>query len=351
MVAPGRPPTPGPRSDEAALRHALEPILALAAEDTVGLDHLSGHPELCLCAARTSADGEWMRGVFLQPTETSGVDPSADSARSETARLLGRVVATGSAGSASNASVAAAFRRLVGFGDFIYEDPIAAGIASAEVWRGTILRNYSVGAWRRIWSWLVEQLGEPLSPDTLADLFAESLPAMRVSELLEEIPHGAGPGESVEEDLRSNQPAPDPLTELRMLALGAQRLHDLEGRALQAFVGSERADDLGPAWVAAQMRAYADRPLPDFARWLARLMVDRAFRVALSKMQLDKHGGVWMPSRIVDRGGLISRRSREGWADVGLRIDTFSSVLLGCGVFDIGDDGWFLTDLGAAALA
>jgi hypothetical protein len=48
---------------------------------------------------------------------------------------------------------------------------------------------------------------------------------------------------------------------------------------------------------------------------------------------------------------LISRLSREGWFDVGLRVDTFSSVLAGCGVLERDPAGvWHVTDAGEASL-
>jgi hypothetical protein len=262
-------------------------------------------------------------------------------------------VAGGGIEGSTGASIAAAFRRRIAFGSFSSDDAVVRAIEAAQVWRGVILRSYMVGAWRRIWSWLVDQLGEPLPATALADAFADTLPSIGVGQLLDDLPSTSSNGvlTSIEEDMRVAQIAPDPLTELRLLAVGATRLAELDGRALQAFRGSERADDLGPAWTAAQLQARGDEALRDFARSLAHLLIERAFRVALSKMQLDRKGHFWMPSRIVERAGLLSRRSREGWADVGLRIDTFASVLLGCGVLDIENDEWRLTDLGAACLA
>jgi hypothetical protein len=81
-------------------------------------------------------------------------------------------------------------------------------------------------------------------------------------------------------------------------------------------------------------------------------MVLRAQRVALSKMDFNRRTGrFWIPSRIRERAGLISRLSREGWADVGLRIDTFASVLSGCGVIERTSDGvWRVTAEGEQLL-
>ncbi len=47
---------------------------------------------------------------------------------------------------------------VVAFGDFITADEITGNLAVTAAWRGVVLRNYSVGAWRRLWSWLVRQV-------------------------------------------------------------------------------------------------------------------------------------------------------------------------------------------------
>ena len=115
----------------------------------------------------------------------------------------------------------------------------------------------------------------------------------------------------------------------------------------------EDDDDLGPVWFAAQLDARKDDSLRDFGRWLAEMMVMRAQRVALTKMDYTPSTGrFWIPSRIRERAGLISRLSTEGWFDVGLRIDSLSSVLSGCGVIERNQDGvWSVTEDGEALLA
>jgi len=301
------------------LADALGDILELADEDVLPVSELGANSHLCVCGASGAADGPWLRSLFLNPP-TADEFEEADRARRQTAQLLGRVVRDGVLEAPQDA-----FRRALAFGDFAESDPLAREMPIARAWRGAILRNFSVGAWRRLWSWLVDLLSEPAPVSELAEALAAELPDVTVTEMLAALPDRVQKGVLLpaEDALRSAQWAPHPLTEVQLLMLGALRLDDLHDRALGAFAGSEREDDLGPRWVRAQLDARQHERLPDFGRWLAEMMVARAQRVALTKM--DRRGGrFWIPSRIRERGGLISRLAPEGWFDVGLRIDTCS---------------------------
>jgi hypothetical protein len=347
-----RPPREGQRTDIAVLREALGEILELARQDVLDRGALKAAPQLCACAAPVSPDGPWLQRVFVHPAPLEEFE-QADRARRQTAQLLGQVLRL-----PDEAAMAPQdrFRRTLGFGEFIVADPVACQLPIAEAWRGAILRNYSVGAWRRLWSWLVDQLGEPAPLHELAGLLADALDKVSVAQLIDSLPARTGAGGVLlpaEEELRIGQWEPDPMTEIRLLTLGALRLEDLEGRTLAAFAGREDEDDLGPHWFRSQLDARREDRLRDFGRWLAEMMVDRAQRVALSKMEYNRSTGrFWIPSRVRERAGLLSRLSREGWGEVGLRIDTFSSVLSGSGVIARTEDGdWHVTDAGAALLA
>lgn len=346
------PPRVGQRTDVGLLREALGGILELAAEDVLDQSTLqAAAPALCACAAPISADGPWLQRVFVHPQPLDEFE-QADRPRRQTAQLLGQVLGLPEDIAATPQD---RFRRALGFGDFIVTDQVASQLAIAQAWQGAILRNYSVGAWRRLWSWLVDQLGEPSPLHEIADVLADALDDISVGQLIDALPTRTGPGGVLlpaEEDLRMSQWEPDPTTEIRLLVLGALRLDDLNGRTLAAFAGREDEDDLGPRWFRSQLDSRRDDRLRDFGRWLTGVMVDRAQRVALSKMETNRSTGrFWIPSRIRERAGLISRLSREGWGEVGLRIDTFSSVLSGSGVIARDDDGvWHVTDAGAALL-
>ncbi|HVW18631.1 MAG TPA: hypothetical protein VHB30_10330, partial [Solirubrobacteraceae bacterium] len=142
-----------------------------------------------------------------------------------------------------------------------------------------------------------------------------------------------------------------PMRWVRELALGAQRLHDLQGPTLQAFVGSDPTD-LGPRWVAGLLEEAQDRHVRDVARELAVILVRRAQRVALSKMYLTREGKPFVPTRLRDRDGILSVRGEEGAGDVALRMDSLADVLAGLGYLDVRKDGAFeVTELGEALLA
>jgi hypothetical protein len=342
MVGAGSTPTTGARADVDALGEALIDVLRLAASDRIESNELAALPHLCICGAPRAADGPWLRKLFVKPPE-EGEFEKPDRSRRQTAVLLGRVVLDGAEGPLQDV-----FRRKIGFGDFIESDPVACDLAIAQAWRGAVLRFYSVGAWRRLWSWLVELLAsDAFTIAEMGERLGAALPDITLSDLLDSLPATTASGILLpaEERLRSAFIEPDPLTELQILAVGSRRLDDLAGRAQRAFIGDERNDDLGPAWVQAQFDAHRSESLQEFAFWLAEYLVRRALRIALTKMGPtgDDPGRMWIPSRIRENAGLISRQSAEGWNDVGLRISTFTSVLLGCGVLEAAGGRWALT--------
>lgn len=356
IIDAGRPPTPGPRLDEGRVQAALAGVFGLAEQDEVSVAELEAAGELCICMAPSAPDGPWLQQLFLQPGLEIEAGSEADrfrvgdAARRATAQLLAAVVAPGVDG-----SLVAQFRRAVGTGEFVHTDPVAAALSITPAWRGAVLRNYSVGAWRRAWSWLVEELGEPMTAVQLGERFADALPDIAVGDVMAELPPTMHDGvlAPVEEELRAGQPRPDPWTELRLLAVGVRRLQDLDGESagLVAFAGHPADDDLGPRWVARQLGANARVPLRRFAASLVDRLVRRSQRVAYSKMTLQANGRPKLPTRLRDRDGLLVRGSTEGWADVSFRVDTFASVLLGLGAISRIDSRWSLTPTGVDLLA
>jgi hypothetical protein len=349
----GRPPPPGPRLDGDRVRAALGGVFRLAEREAVSLPELDAVGELCICMAPSAPDGPWLQRLFLQPgldSETAsdeGRFAVGDAARRATARLLVAVVARGVDG-----SLVTQFRRAVGTGDFVEADPVAAGLSITPAWRGVVLRNYSVGAWRRVWSWLVGELAEPMTTAELGERFADALPDITVGEVVAGLPPTVEQGvlAPVEEELRAGHPGPDPWTELCLLAVGTRRLDDLDGSALAAFAGHPADDDLGPRWVARQLEANPHLGLHRFAAGLVERLVRRSQRVAYSKMTLQADGRPKLPTRLGERDGVLRQVSPEGWADVSLRLDTFASVLLGLGAVSRLAWRWSLTAVGAELL-
>ena len=110
----------------------------------------------------------------------------------------------------------------------------------AALWRAAALRNFSVGAWRALWRWLAARLNaEPMTAQQLGERLADALDDVTVAEMLDELPDRMdGPAlRPAETDLTALDWSP--MRAVRELALGAQRLQDLHGPTLKAFIGTD----------------------------------------------------------------------------------------------------------------
>lgn len=345
ILRSGRPPKPGPRFEAASVREALGDLVALAGEDRLELSTLDSTGHLCVCgAAAGGSDGPWLRRVFLE-RDYDGPNAGQHRARRNTTRILLAAVARDATRSPQDA-----FRDQVCFGDLLETDPAVHDLPEGQVWRGVMLRNYSVGAWRRLWAWMVNTVSDlGATRLEIADALTQALPDVRVRELLDSLPvtENGSLLRDAEARVRAESWEPDPATELRMLAVGAARLDALDGRALDVFRGPD-ADDLGPQWFARHLEASKDIRLREFGADLAQRLLARSRRVAISKMEWRSDGTVWLPTRLRERAGLYFHAADEGWNDVSLRIDTYSLVLSGAGVLRRVDDRWHVTEEGAA---
>ncbi|WP_147263019.1 hypothetical protein [Geodermatophilus sp. TF02-6] len=338
-------PTPGEACDGAAVRDGLGDLLELAGRAELIVDDLQSYAHLCVCAGGGAADGRWLARLFCG---TADADPrSPGGARRETIRLITRVMQTHPI---SNPT--ADVGPVVAFGDFITADEIAGSLAVTAAWRGVVLRNYSVGAWRRLWSWLVGQVTGLTPAATVADLFADALPDTTVQAFLDGLPPTqAAPGALAPAELQlRHSDLPLPLRELSVLAVNSHRAHELDGHVLDAFLGDRRGVDLAPEWTARRLADAASGSLRDFARRLTVDLLARAQRVALGKARRRPDGSLWLPTRLHERGELLYKTSDEGRGDVGLRLDQLTTVLAGAGVLTRVDDQWKVTAAGEALL-
>lgn len=342
--ASGEPPPPGPRCDVQTLREELGEILELSTRSVLELDELEALGHLCACRAVSGKDGAWLRGVFLNSSSDEDLK-HPDESRKATARLLARAIDTKGEGPPN-----VTFREVLAYGDFVDVDPIAQGLTEARIWQGVLLRNHSVSAWRRIWSWLVEQIGpDGTTRRELAASFTAQLPDQSVADFVGQLPPTSQDGVllSPEEELLTN--GRDVLACLQVLALGVRRLGELDGDALKAF---SKDDDraLGPVWFAEQLSAAAERPLHLFATDIVDRLFDRAERIALQRTLL-RDGVVHNPARIREREGLLFRLSNEGWGDIGTRVWSLGQVLAGAGVFAVENGRWRVTEIGRSLVS
>lgn len=345
VIAPGASQEPGARYSDAAVRPGLGEVLELAAQDHLSGADLKAAGHLCPCAA-TGDEATWLRSIVCG---TAGGEEFAtyDQARRDTARIVVRLVNQAE----RVVDIQSALRRAIAFGPPLHRG-LLSGIDLAEGWRGAILRNASIEAWRNIWWWLVRELREPASVSELAAAFVAELPAdWTVSDLLDQLPHSLAGDElvPVELELRAAQPKPHPLTELRLLALGARRLEETTGRTQLILMGGSD-DDLNPSWVESELRQNALRPLRAWAAELVERLLWRSHRIALSKLDTRDPSRPRLPAQVVERDGLWSQQSAAGYGPVGLRLQSFTSMLAGCGVLSSDSDGWRLTAEGRSFL-
>jgi hypothetical protein len=344
ILAPASMPTPGPTCLAEQVSAGLDGILQLAARPNLGVDELRGYPHLCVCAGGGAADGAWLAKLLClpgeQPIESVGLS------RRNTIRMLTRLMQTHEIGDVANG-----VRPLIAYGNLLTNDPVLASLETAPVWRGVMLRNYAVSAWRRLWSWLVSQVDGLMPADDLAERFADSMPDGTLAAFMDGLPTTVTPtGEPApaEEQLRQNGPV-DPVTELAILTVNARRVRELSGRVRDAFLG-QRGVELGPEWMAWRLAESGTVSSRDFARRLTYDLLIRSKRVALSKARRRSDGVLWLPTRLHEREGLLFRTSQEGRGDVGLRLAQLTTVLAGAGVLTFADGMWRVTDAGQVLL-
>jgi hypothetical protein len=345
ILTPKGTPIPGASCDSAAVRAGLGGLLELAREPTLVIDDLGSHGELCVCAGGMAPDGEWLARLLCADSDTDR--KSRAGTRRETIQLVTHIMQ-----SHPVRDVTADVGPIFAFGDLVTMDSAISELAAARAWRGVVLRNYAVGAWRRLWSWLVEQVNGLTPAATVADQFADALPGGTVAAFLDQLPATTTPTGALApaELLLRASDMPLPLRELSVLAVNARRSDELTGRVRDAFLGDHRGVDLGPEWTARRFASAAPMPLRDFARQLTTDLLARGQRVALAKARRRPDGTLWLPTRLHERGSLLFKTSEEGRGDVGLRLDQLTTVLAGAGVVHRVDETWKVTAAGEALL-
>jgi hypothetical protein len=344
ILSPANMPVPGESCDAAAVRSGLGGLLDLARERRLIVHDLENYKELCVCSGGRGTDGRWLARLLC--ARDSDTNREGASARQDTIRLLARLMQTHDI---QNPSLDAL--PVLAFGNFITSDVVTGALAVTPVWRGVALRNYAVGAWRRLWSWMVEQV-EGLTPvGDFIDRFCDVFPDQTVDGFLRGLPETVSPDGApapAEQYLRSSD-LPLPVREFAVLVASSKRVDELSGRVRDAFLG-QRGVELGPEWVSRRLSEARIMPLRDLARRLAADLLVRAQRVALSKARRRADGTLWLPTRLHERGDLLYRTSHEGRGDVGLRLDQLTTVLAGAGVLHAADGHWRVTSAGEALL-
>jgi len=219
-----------------------------------------------------------------------------------------------------------ALRQTVAYGDLINTDPVLSSEERAQAWRGVLFRHHSVGAWRRLWARLVNQIVDARGSFTRGDLHewaTTAVPAGTVREFVEGLPDAvdrAGNPLPAEETVRAG--GDDTGSDVALLLLGAMRLDQLEGRSRAAFLGKAhgRRQFLDPHWVKFRRDDHADQPLAELARVFVDDMLAQSRRVALRKLRVDTNGQMTLFTKLHERNGRYFADQREGAGNASLRI-------------------------------
>jgi hypothetical protein len=335
---------PGTRVDRTVLDAAFDGLVELARQDRVEFGDLRSAAHLSINAVRDAPDGPWLARVLCGV----GVpDPTPnDEVRNATARLLGRALLLEPA-----ASPLESFRRLVMYGPALSSDAVASTLPVAAAWRGCLFRHQSVGAWRILWHWTVEQIKVTPDPRDLAALMAAALPDGTLGKFLATLPTTTDPAGNplpAEDTLRRQDPSP-PALALGILALGARRYGELDGRARDAFAEA-RPTVFSPPWVRNWLAERQGSAMATVAVDLTEALLDRSKRVAFRKMRVRTDGSIWLPTRVHDRNGYLIAVGSETARNVGVRLEQFARILTSLGVLERSDGQTTLTALGADLL-
>ncbi|MGA5303900.1 hypothetical protein ACPCHT_28525 [Nucisporomicrobium flavum] len=336
LISPGPVPQPGPAVDVVSW-DALDRIVEIAEGPDI-IDHtdFASASALCLCQVGAVGDGASLRQVYF---DNDGPDPEL----ADVHRASAAVVAAALVGQPVGSNVDLLMDSLC-----CYTADLAGLLGSKRLeahalrWRGALLRNWSVWAWRRLWAELVYPLRTPRTRAEAADMFAADLPVVPVRQVLrDELPvTSAGgvlrPAEHVlSEEVSVSGDDWSILQLLRVLAVGARRGGELEGVSREAFLRYDTIG-MGPAWFDDWVEEHADRMLPDAARTLAIGLFSRAEQVSRDKMQWTRTG-LRMPTRLRVVGDRLRLEGQEGSGPASLRLDTFANILLQLGVLERSD--------------
>jgi hypothetical protein len=327
----------GPTRFSAAALSTLDPVLELAGRDSIAvaeLDALAG--SLCLCRVRDQLDGAELRRILFDP----GSAPHGD-ARSVRTRMM---ITTTLVMRALTSHGHGMKGELTAIEDlFCYGPTLDTGEAAARIgarWRGALLRNYLVTAWRRLWHDLTERL--PATVSEVAESFTATCIAaaggdLTVRQALIDVLPARGDRTRLLPAERVLAGRATPLDDLRTLALAAARQDDLTGVAQAAFLAYPGT--LDPGWAASLVDQYADRRLSDLTRDLARLLIARAQRIARSRSRWDAKG-LHLPTRLRPVGEVLYLSGEEGSIPASLRLERLIHLLVELGILTHQNGRW-----------
>lgn len=214
----------------------------------------------------------------------------------------------------------------------------------AMAWRGALLRNASVTAWRWLWWWLTEQLAEqPRSSEALADALADALVTgaggdRTMADVLQRLPaHRDGDQLlDVEDDLLHPDGAEsvNPWDYLQVLALGARRVSEVEGSARRAFL---EHGELSPTVMSTWLAERDGIRLSHLARDLTDLLLRQSEKISQARIRWEG-GRLRIPTRLRHVGDVLFLAGAEGSAQPGLRLERLRQLLEELGYLTLDGD-------------
>lgn len=333
---------PGARFDERAVRDGLSGLIELASESKIDNAKLASNHHLCVCRSTASSDGEWLARLLASP---GLADPTTRAGvRRGTLQVIARAVELSEIRRPTTD-----LSRFVAYDERAYVDPQLSSLDVTALWRGLMVRNMSVAAWRELWAWFVERIEGVITRTALVESLADAMPDLTIAAFVSTLPptRVAGNARMAPAELDEGIAKLDLAQRtLAVLLLGAKRAGELSGYELRGFQGDDPEDiheELAPAWLAARVADWNDRSLRDFARYLGEVMIARSQRLAYRKARFDaKTSSFKIPSRIHLRDDLVFRDSSEGSGPASLRLDQLASIVAGVGLLSFADGQWQL---------
>ncbi|WP_051301453.1 hypothetical protein [Actinomadura rifamycini] len=347
---------PGRHACPAEVVELFAPLLRAAERDVLDGARLDALAPLAM-QAPDRRETAWMRGLLTATRygrHESREWERDDRRRRDTFRMLARALMLH--GDEFDRGWEHCVRSAVAFGGEAETDPVLRDVDGVLGWRGLLLRNYSVSAWRRLWAGLVRSMGSDggeadRTRDELCDWLMAAMPDESLRSVLDGLPDTMSGGHPApaERHVLAGADRRDPVVNVKLLLVGGLRAKQLAGEARTTFLGAR--DILNPLWMRGVIDDFADRPMRDLAERLVDDMLAQSRRVALAKMRPDKDGRMKVFSRVHERGGRFYKTGDEGDSDIGTRIHQTSDLAHQLGLVRVTADGTAeVTPLGESLL-
>lgn len=321
------------------LRDSFRPLLEACSRGPLDLDGCAQFVDLGGFVP-TKDEAMHLRSLLVPHKNSVGEYTGDAQARRVAFQLVARSVQlTGGQPGRSFTNMA---QETVAFGGHVSSDPVLGAAEQVQGWRGTLLRHYSVGAWRRLWSALVDHIREEVEPCDSEDIHRwvrKNVGDMSLQDFISGLPATVNGHNEISNAEESLDFAMGWKQNIALLLIGAKRTDELDGLAKRAFLGGgNRQQFLDPVWIAHRRDEYIDRTLAEFACALTDDMVSQSKRVALRKMT-SRDGHFVMFTKLHEREGRYFASGLEGRGNVGVRLEQVGQLSLQLGLIVQNSDG------------